>query len=208
LRVFSGADGSVLAAHNVYDPSFKFRGGVRVAAADFTGDGKADLVVAPGRGTTHNKSQFSPALELFDADTFLAPIPPGLTIPPPMALFFAYTQKDQKGGVEITAGDVNGDGRPEIITTADRNQGSGIQIFADFSGTPVAAFDAYDAPTQGARVGLADVNGDGLNDIVAGPGTEWSRQLRTFDGRSFAPLPLSFFPYGPNFRGGLFIAGA
>jgi len=209
VRVFSGADGSLLADQFVYDPVFKFRGGVRVAAADFTGDGKADLLVAPGRGVTRNKGKFSPPLEVFDADTFLAPPSQGLSTPPPMAFFFAYHQKVQRGGVEISVGDVNGDGRPEVITSADRDQGSAVQVFSDFGGTPVAAFDVYDAdPTQGARVGLADVNGDGVNDFVAGPGPAWSRRLRTFDGLTAAQLPVSFFPYGPNFRGGLFIAGA
>src|SRR5262249_8912602 len=46
VKVFSGRDGSLLKSFFAYDP--QFRGGVFVAAADFTGDGMADIVTGAG----------------------------------------------------------------------------------------------------------------------------------------------------------------
>src|SRR5207237_1385828 len=47
VNVFDGS-GDRLASFMAYDPSF--RGGVRVAAADLTGDGTADVITGPGKG--------------------------------------------------------------------------------------------------------------------------------------------------------------
>src|SRR5262249_37293366 len=47
VRVFSGADGALLADFRPYAKAY--RGGVRVAAGDVNGDGRADLIVAPAQ---------------------------------------------------------------------------------------------------------------------------------------------------------------
>src|SRR5262245_44808219 len=48
VKVFSGKDGSELASFFAFEENF--RGGLTVAAADFTGDGRAELVVGAGTG--------------------------------------------------------------------------------------------------------------------------------------------------------------
>jgi hypothetical protein len=48
VQVFSGATGEALAGFFAYDPAV--RAGVRVAAADLDGDGRAEIVTAPGAG--------------------------------------------------------------------------------------------------------------------------------------------------------------
>src|SRR5207245_1555414 len=72
VRVFSGKDGSVVGTVMAFEPSFRTGGsvaaadlngdctaggvardGVRVAAGDLTGDGLAEIVTAPGAGSTH-----------------------------------------------------------------------------------------------------------------------------------------------------------
>src|SRR5439155_19660228 len=63
VKVFSGSDLSLVSDFFAYD--LTFNGGVRVAAADITGDGKADIITAPGSGTSNVK--------VFDAVT-LAPL--------------------------------------------------------------------------------------------------------------------------------------
>lgn len=60
VRVFSGRDASPLAEYFVFDR--EFRGGVSVAAADFTGDGRAEVVVGAGAGG-------GPRVRVFDALT-------------------------------------------------------------------------------------------------------------------------------------------
>lgn len=56
VRVFSGADHSVLDSFFAYDAGFV--GGVRVAAADFNDDGQSDIVTAPGAGGGPNTRVF------------------------------------------------------------------------------------------------------------------------------------------------------
>ena len=48
VRVFDGRTGAVLREFFAYAPAFT--GGVRVAAGDVTGDGRADIITAPGPG--------------------------------------------------------------------------------------------------------------------------------------------------------------
>src|SRR5262249_51664501 len=59
VRVFSGSAGSELLTFMAYDP--KFRGGASVAAGDFNGDGKADIVTGAGPGGGPNVKVFDGA---------------------------------------------------------------------------------------------------------------------------------------------------
>ena len=80
------------------DPAF--RGGVRVATGDFTGDDVPDIVTAAGPGAF-------PDVRVFDGAT-------GALV----HQFFAYGA-NFRGGVNVAIADLNGDGRSDIITGAD-----------------------------------------------------------------------------------------
>jgi hypothetical protein len=60
VRVFSGADSHRLAGFFAYDTGFT--GGVRVAAGDYDGDGRADIITGAGAGQ-------SAPVRVFDGDT-------------------------------------------------------------------------------------------------------------------------------------------
>jgi hypothetical protein len=74
VRVFSGADGSVLLEFFAFDPGFQ--GGVRIAAGDVDGDGTPDIIAGagPGGGPHVRVSMETPAMQL----------------PGPLGSFFAY----------------------------------------------------------------------------------------------------------------------
>ena len=57
VKVFSGADGSLLANFLAYNSSFS--GGVTVAAGDVNGDGHADIITGPGAGGAPKVKVFS-----------------------------------------------------------------------------------------------------------------------------------------------------
>jgi hypothetical protein len=187
VRVFSGRDGSVLFSFFAYDPNFT--GGVRVAAGDLNGDGKADIFTAAGAGG-------GPQVEVFSGVD--------LTV---LRSFFAY-DIGFSGGVYVAAGDINGDGKAEIIT----GPGSGmpdVRIFDGATGVQTQDIIAYDpAFTGGVRVAAGDVDNDGGADIITAPGAPGGPEVRLFDGTSRSAAGLdAFFAYDPNFLGGVYVGG-
>jgi hypothetical protein len=170
VNVFDGS-GDRLASFLAYDPSF--RGGVRVAAADLDGSGAADVVTGPGIGGGPNVRTFS--------------LPPGTGTPTQVGSFFAYAPSFT-GGVYVAAGDVTGDGVGEIVTGPGAGGGPQVGVFTP-DGTPVASFLAYDPSFRGGvRVAVADLTGDGVAEIVTGPGAGGGPQVNVYSLPSTTPL--------------------
>ncbi|HEC85535.1 MAG TPA: VCBS repeat-containing protein [Thioploca sp.] len=67
-------------------------------------------------------------------------------------------------GVNVAAGDLNGDGKAEIVAAMASNGGR-IEIRTG-DGTLINGFEAFDS-TQGVLVAVGDVTGDGQADIIA-----------------------------------------
>src|SRR5262249_51870134 len=116
------------------------------------------------------------------------------------------------GGLWVAAGDVNRDGRADIITAADRGGGPQVTITsgADLTGRTVLSnfFATLNTFTGGIRVACADVNGDGFADVIAGAGPGGSPQITIFDGQSMQRV-TAYFAFGPQsagFSGGVFVA--
>lgn len=95
----------------------------------------------------------------------------------------------------VTTGDVDGDGRPDIVTTHGSNQ---LGVLLNRGGGKFAPAPAspYDLGALAWAVFVADVNRDKQNDLVLA--TEDSVTV-LFNGRSgFAPAPGSPFGAGPG----------
>src|SRR5262245_39076776 len=107
-----------------------FRGGVRVAVGDVTGDGQDDIIAATGPGV-------APVVKVFDGNTGLvvkrfAAVAPAITSPGiPLFSSQAGTRPPTgfAGGVSVAVGDVNGDGRAEVITGVDAGAGARIAVY-------------------------------------------------------------------------------
>jgi hypothetical protein len=68
-----------------------------------------------------------------------------------------------RGGVNIAAGDINGDGKSDVITGAGNGGGPHVKAFsgADNGATLLLSFFSYEASFRGGvRVGAADFGGD------------------------------------------------
>jgi hypothetical protein len=186
VKVFSGTTSAQLGAFNAYSPAFM--GGVRVAAGDVNLDGITDIITGSGPGSgAHVKA--------FDGDSGLE-----------LLSFFAYTPAFT-GGVFVAAGDVSGDGSPEIITGADAGAGTHVKVFSGQTGAELASFNAYGPSfSGGVRVATGDVTGDSVADIITGTGPGGPPHVKVFDGVSSAEV-RSFFPY-PEFSAaaGVFVA--
>lgn len=79
--------------------------------------------------------------------------------------WFAY-ERQFTGGVFVATGDIDGDGKDEVITGPGAGKGPRIKTF-EGDGTQISEFDAYSTfLTEGIRVRSADVDFDGVDDIL------------------------------------------
>jgi hypothetical protein len=182
VRVFSAA-GALLSSFFAYDAAFT--GGVNVAAGDVNGDGKAEVVTGPAVAG-------GPNVRVFTAGGGL------------LSSFFAY-DPNYAGGVTVAAGDVNGDGRAEIVTGPGDGPGTLARVFNGATGQPLGAVAAFPDPagfTTGVRVGVADLNGDGRDDLVFGAGPGAPPRLRAVDALTGLAL-ADRDAYDPAFLGGV-----
>jgi hypothetical protein len=132
-----------------------------------------------------------------------------------LASFYAY-DRAFTGGVFVAGGDVDGDGRAEVITGAGPSTGPStgpqVRVISLRGGTPteLTSFYAYDpAFIGGVHVAAADTTGDGVAEIVTGAGPLGGPHVRVFGFDGTTPTGLaSFYAYDPAFIGGVFVAGA
>jgi len=170
--------------------------GVNVATGDIDADGYDEIITGAGPGAV-----FGPHVRAFDYDGT-----PGVT-PVPGVSYFAYGTP--KWGVNVTAGDIDGDGFDEIVTGAGPGAVYGPHVRGwDVDGGAASAISnvsyfAYGTLKYGVNVGAGDVDGDGIDEIVtgAGPGQVFGAHVRgwNYDGTSVTPLPgFSFFAWPPS----------
>ncbi|MFO0807714.1 MAG: VCBS repeat-containing protein [Gemmataceae bacterium] len=123
IRVFDGRNAAnVLAQFDAYEVAFQ--GGAFVAAADLTGDGRADIITGAGTGG-------GPNVRVWD-------IARGMQFE-----YFAY-DRNFRGGVRIACRDLNGDGVPDIVCAPGPGLPSLIKVLDGRTRTVTAEFMAYD----------------------------------------------------------------
>jgi hypothetical protein len=171
-----------------------FTGGVRVAAADFTGDGVADIVMGTGPGIATD-------VRIFDGKT-------GNQI-----ASFQPFESTFTGGVYVAAGDTTGDGIPELFITPDRGGGPRVDAFNGAGFGKIASFFGIADKNfrGGARAAVGDVNGDGIGDLAVAAGFSGGPRVAVYNGTTLPgsnPTRLfnDFFAFEPTLRNGAFIA--
>ncbi len=163
-----------------------FTGGVYVTSADTNGDGFDEIITGVGVGG-------GPHVRVFD----------GVTGNERYG-FFAYAPQFLSG-VNVAAGDLDGDGKAEIITGAGPGGGPHVRVWNSESAVERFGFFAYStAFLGGVNVAAADLTGDGKAEIITGPGIGGGPHVRVFSPTGAALQ--SFFAYGPGFLGGVRVA--
>ncbi|MEK7633062.1 MAG: L,D-transpeptidase family protein [Patescibacteria group bacterium] len=120
-----------------------------VASADLGTDGISEILVGSGEDA-------DPTVSVFRQDGSF------------IGSFLAY-DKGYRGGVNVTACDVDGDRVSEIITGAAWYGGSHVRIFDAMGNLKNPGFFAFNESfIGGVNVACGDVTGDGVGDIVVG----------------------------------------
>jgi subtilisin-like proprotein convertase family protein len=170
-----------------------FTGGLRVATADFNGDGVPDYVVGtgPGVATQVKVINGSTGTDLFSIAPFEA----------------SFT-----GGVYVAAGDLNGDGKAELAITPDEGGGPRVRVFDGNGFGQLADFFGIDDPNfrGGARPAFGDLNGDNFEDLIVAAGFGGGPRVAAFDGSKLTPtggpkLFGDFFVFEESLRNGVFV---
>ena len=170
----------------------EFKGGVRVATGDITGDGCPDFFVAPAKGA-------NPVVRIFDGFTFdlLREIP--------------VLEPGFKGGVNIAVADVlDPTNAVELIVAPGKKFPPRVEIYDPLTvGAPLKTFDAYAANFKGG-VQLAPIQSvlGGRLELGVGPASGRGA-VKIFDVNVATPAELeSVSPFGANFSGGVFLSAS
>jgi hypothetical protein len=165
-----------------------FQGGVRVAVGDLNGDGTQEITVGagPGGGSQVNVFSGSDGHLLYSFNAFNA----------------GYTD-----GVYVATGDLNGDGKQEIIVGTDVGSTAPmVKVFDGASGNFLFSVMADDASMHGGvRVAAGDVKGTGHDDIITADGPGGPPRVCVFDGVTHQQF-YDFFAADPSYTGGIYVA--
>jgi FG-GAP repeat len=185
VRVFDGRTMTLTSEFLAYDRTWT--GGVQVAAANITRQGKAIIVTGADVGA-------GPHVKAFD-----------LAAGKEVASFYAYDQ-NYRGGVRVALGDVDGDGLPDIVTAPGPQHPPQIKVFSGLNSRLLANWLAYDAThTVGAYVATANITKNGRAEVIVGPDVNGSGVVRVFDPLRGTRLG-EVTPYPGRFRGGIRVA--
>ncbi len=109
--------------------------------------------------------------------------------------------------MNLASGDIDGDGKEEIITGAGPGGGPHVRIF-DSQANLVGQFFAYNSGFRGGvKVACANINGNisrNKDEIIISPQSQGSPQIRVFN--NYAQPLIQFFAYSKSFRGGVNLA--
>ncbi len=166
--------------------------GLNVAAGDIDGDCVPEIITASGPGPNN------PAIVNIWKYTTNG-----------LVLSNTITAFDGSYGVNIAAGDVDGDGRAEIVagTGPDPKSTATVRIYKT-DGFLVSEFTPYDAKhAYGVTISSADLNRDGIAEILTGlgPGPQNEPLMKIFSLGGTEAGSLMAFPemkYGVRVSGG------
>ena len=169
VKVFNGRNVQELRSFYGFSPTYEF--GVRVAGGDVNGDGFSEVLVGASFGGR-------PEYRTYDGAS-------NKLLQSSLAFAAEFT-----GGIFISAGDVNGDGFADVVIGAGRAGNPHVKVFSGATGGELASFyvneefspDAVASVVYefGVSVATADLDGDGIAEVLTSKGRGSRSILRSF----------------------------
>ncbi len=180
-------DNRVVGNFLAYSSSFK--GGVNIAAGDIDGNGTDEIITGSNLGGGPQVRTFNAIGEFLGWSTF------------------AF-EEDFHGGIDVAAGNVDGGEDDEIIVSQKIEGQAWVKVYkGDDTKQILGNWLAYPSSHKGgAVVAAADVDSDGMDEVITGVGERGAPQVRAFEAYG-APLAINFYAYENAFRGGVRVAG-
>jgi len=141
VKVFDGRTGAEFRSFYAFDATFF--GGASVSAGDLNGDGFAELFVGAGPGA-------GPHIKVFDGESNAE-----------LRSLFVF-DLGFAGGVNLSSGDLSGDGVPDIVVGAGPGAGPHVKVFniaKDFRPAPIPPTSPLPPPTAGSGNFAANLAG-------------------------------------------------
>jgi hypothetical protein len=208
-KLLTGQANPVMSQFTAYDRHIT--GGARLAVGDLTGDGIPDIAAAPVSGLRSEVRIFVTSLSADQATVS-------------HSLLTSFTAfPNYNGAINVAVGDVNGDGRADVVVGTDSGGSSLSRIYdgstlrAGAAPKLLAEFAPFGKQPGGARLALVDVDGDGVNELIAASTIVGSKvkpkafRLQPNSNGGVTPTAIDAVFAGlasdPFFEGALFLAG-
>lgn len=157
-----------------------------LASGDVDGDGKEEIVIGSGPGRKNE-------VRIYRIDGTL------------VTSFVPYVETFQ-GGVRIAVGDIDKDGKSEVVTAPGPGIEPKVMVFDEIGEKTSEGVLAYASSFHGGvHVALGDLDKDDALDIVTSAGPGGGPHIRLFD-TSMVNKGKDFFAYDASMRDGVTIA--
>ena len=164
-----------------------FRKGINMAAGDIDADGQDEIITAPKKGG-------GPHIRIFESNG----TPRGIE-------FWPY-DPNSNTGVNIAAGDIDGDGKDELAFVPEQGSKATVKVYRyNNEKTLIGEWDAFGEVESGASIAMGDIDDDGKDEIIVGAGPGGGPQVRAFEADGTL-LPIQFFAFDQSYRGGINVA--
>lgn len=167
-----------------------FKGGIRIASGDIDGDNEDEIIAGAGPGG-------GPHVRIFEKSGQTKPLD-----------FFPF-HTNSRSGVDVAAGDVDGDGKDEIAVSQFKNAESWIKVYKyNEKKEIIGEWRAFgEGEEHGATVAMGDVDNDGKAEVIVGAGEGGGPQIQVYEANG-ERKPIQFFAFHPDSRSGVDVSAA